>query len=288
MTGMKCGILPYAAADGPANMAWDEALLDAAANGGEAAYLRCYGWTVPTLSLGYFQRLAEIRADPRWQTVPIVRRLTGGGAIWHHHEVTYALAVPASHEQTRLNTALYRAVHEAIAAVLAEEGVTARRRGDGTPASWARRNRPALCFTDRDAEDIVIHGYKLVGSAQRRTMVRSSSRVLYSWHAPIESLSSEVSAMWRTFPARRNTGLTSSRCGFPGPWTWTLRPAPCRLRSAAGHPNGSRPGIATRPGPHPDSLDSAPKADYPDWGPRILDAEGSAPRPQEIRHSALM
>jgi lipoate-protein ligase A len=170
MTGMKCGILPYAAADGPANMAWDEALLDAAAHGGEAAYLRCYGWTVPTLSLGYFQRLAEIRADPRWQTVPIVRRLTGGGAIWHHREVTYALAVPASHEQTRPNTALYRAVHAAIAAVLAEAGVPARRRGDGTPASWAGRNRPALCFTDRDAEDIVIHAYKLVGSAQRRRL----------------------------------------------------------------------------------------------------------------------
>jgi lipoate-protein ligase A len=165
---MKCRILPYAAADGPANMALDEALLGAAATSGEAAYLRCYGWTVPTLSLGYFQRLAEIQADPRWQTVPMVRRLTGGGAIWHHHEVTYALAVPASHEQTRPNTALYRAVHAAIAAVLAEEGVPAGRRGDGTPARSAGRNRPALCFTDRDAEDIVIDGYKLVGSAQRR------------------------------------------------------------------------------------------------------------------------
>jgi lipoate-protein ligase A len=165
---MKCRILPYAVADGPANMALDEALLDAAATGGEAAYLRCYGWTVPTLSLGYFQRLAEIRADPRWHSVAIVRRLTGGGAIWHHDELTYALAVPASHPQARPNTALYRAVHAAIAAVLAEAGVTASRWGDGTPARGAGRNRPALCFTDRDTEDIVFHGYKLVGSAQRR------------------------------------------------------------------------------------------------------------------------
>jgi hypothetical protein len=65
MTGMKCRILPYAAADGPANMALDEALLAAVATGSPAAYLRCYGWSVPTLSLGYFQRLAEIRAGPR-------------------------------------------------------------------------------------------------------------------------------------------------------------------------------------------------------------------------------
>jgi lipoate-protein ligase A len=168
MTGMKCRILPFAAADGPANMALDEALLEAAATGGAAAYLRCYGWTVPTLSLGYFQRLAELRVDPRWQTVPVVRRLTGGGAIWHHDEVTYALAVPASHQQARPNSALYRAVHEAIVAVMAEQGVTAHRRGDDKSATSAGRNRPALCFTDRDAEDIVVHGYKLVGSAQRR------------------------------------------------------------------------------------------------------------------------
>src|SRR4051794_9107502 len=54
---MPCWVLPFSTADGPANMALDEALLDAAAGGGPGAYLRCYGWTVPTLSLGYFQRL---------------------------------------------------------------------------------------------------------------------------------------------------------------------------------------------------------------------------------------
>jgi lipoate-protein ligase A len=165
---MKGRILPYAAADGPANMALDEALLTAVARDGQAAYLRCYGWSVPTLSLGYFQRLAEIRADPRWQAVPVVRRLTGGGAIWHHHEVTYAVAVPPSHPQTRPNTALYRAVHAAIAEVLADRGVPAGRRGEDATRGWAGRNRPALCFTDQDAEDIVAQGLKLVGSAQRR------------------------------------------------------------------------------------------------------------------------
>ena len=90
---MTCFLLPYLMADGPANMALDEAMLEEAARG-DAAYLRFYGWTVPTLSLGYFQRMADVRADPRWAGVPIVRRPTGGGAIWHHHELTYAIAVP--------------------------------------------------------------------------------------------------------------------------------------------------------------------------------------------------
>ena len=52
---LTCRVLPYEASDGPANMALDEALLDAVAAGAESAYLRTYGWTEPTLSLGYFQ-----------------------------------------------------------------------------------------------------------------------------------------------------------------------------------------------------------------------------------------
>src|ERR1700678_3435608 len=98
MTGeTTCHVLPHEAADGPANMALDEALLETGANGAGPAYLRPYGWTTPTLSLGYFQRLAELQVEPRFQSVPLVRRLTGGGAIWHHHELTYALIIPAIH-----------------------------------------------------------------------------------------------------------------------------------------------------------------------------------------------
>lgn len=160
-------VLPYAVADGPANMALDEAMLEAAARG-DSAYLRFYGWSEPTLSLGYFQRIAEVRADPRWQGRPIVRRPTGGGAIWHHRELTYAVAVPPDSPMVRPNTALYRAVHGAIAAVLAERGIPAQRRGDASPGPGDGPDRPLLCFTGRDPEDIVGLGHKLVGSAQRR------------------------------------------------------------------------------------------------------------------------
>jgi lipoate-protein ligase A len=164
MTGL---VLPYSVADGPANMALDEAMLEAAASG-ERAYLRLYGWSVPTLSLGYFQRVAEARSDPRWQGRPVVRRPTGGGAIWHHHELTYAIAVPPSSPLVRPNTALYRAVHGAIAGLLVERGIPAHRRGEGDPTFRSKSERPLLCFTGHDPEDIVAVGQKLVGSAQRR------------------------------------------------------------------------------------------------------------------------
>ena len=60
-------------------------------------------------------------------SVPIVRRPTGGGAIWHHHEVTYALALPESHALARPSVRLYRAVHGAITGGLVGLGIGAVR-----------------------------------------------------------------------------------------------------------------------------------------------------------------
>jgi lipoyl(octanoyl) transferase len=149
-------------------MALDEAMLDAAAGGLAGAFLRAYGWSTPTLSLGYFQRLADIEAEPRWQGVPKVRRLSGGGAIWHHHELTYALAVPGSHPLARPNTKLYRAVHGAIADALAHLSVAARAGRDDVSPNDCEHTRALLCFAETGPEDIVANGVKIVGSAQRR------------------------------------------------------------------------------------------------------------------------
>ena len=89
---LTCRLLPYDFADGPTNMAADEVLLLAAEAG--VASLRFYGWSSPTLSLGYFQSEKVCRADPLLGSLPFVRRPTGGQALVHHHELTYALAVP--------------------------------------------------------------------------------------------------------------------------------------------------------------------------------------------------
>ena len=163
---MRCRIFPYEQADGPANMALDEALLDAVAAEPSQALLRTYGWSEPTLSLGYFQKISEAEADPRWHRVPIVRRPTGGGAIWHHHELTYALVIPAGHPLARPAATLYHAVHSALADLLRRHGVDTALRGALTPSPTAPP--PFLCFADRAAEDLVCQHAKIVGSAQRR------------------------------------------------------------------------------------------------------------------------
>jgi lipoate-protein ligase A len=181
---MRCRVFPYESADGPSNMAHDEAMLEAVAEDSSFALLRTYGWSEPTLSLGYFQPVALAEAEPRWRGQPHVRRPTGGGAIWHHHEMTYALVVPAAHPLARPSSALYHGVHSALARLLQARGVDARRRG---PAAAPRlTERPFLCFADHDPEDLVVHGIKIVGSAQRRRsgailqhgsmLLRSSSR----------------------------------------------------------------------------------------------------------------
>lgn len=136
-------------------------------NDSSTAFFRTYGWTVPTLSLGYFQSIREAESDPRWRSVPIVRRPTGGGAIWHHHELTYCVALPKSHPLGGGSRDLYAAVHGALAELLRAHGVAASRRG-GQSSHKIGESRGFLCFTDRDAEDIVAAGLKLVGSAQRR------------------------------------------------------------------------------------------------------------------------
>lgn len=163
---MICHVPPHLVADGPTNMAIDEAMLEFVARDPSTALFRTYGWSVPTLSLGYFQRWEEVEAASRWRNAAKVRRATGGGAIWHEHELTFSIVIPSTHPLTRPNIALYRAVHRATAELLAAQGVAVRRHGDVAPGAAA--SHPFLCFAGRDGEDLVADGVKLVGSAQRR------------------------------------------------------------------------------------------------------------------------
>ena len=60
--------------------------------------LRLYAWEKPTLSLGYHQKLTPENIDRcKLFGVPIVRRPTGGRAVLHDREVTYAITIPNGH-----------------------------------------------------------------------------------------------------------------------------------------------------------------------------------------------
>ena len=155
---------------GVRNMAFDEALLERALEG--ECTVRWYRWDEATVSLGYFQEDAGATDVSGLGLLPTVRRLTGGGAILHHHEWTYSCAVPSQHPLTQDPSAIYALVHRQIIAALAEQGLAPALRGEaGRTASTeigAGKERAFLCFGRGDPRDVIFRGHKIVGSAQRR------------------------------------------------------------------------------------------------------------------------
>ena len=154
-------LLPFEIADGPTNMAADEAMLVAAAEG--IASLRFYGWSPATLSLGYFQPAAARLSDPQLAVLPWVRRASGGATLVHDREITYALALPAGTTWEAGQNWMPR-FHGIIQAALAALGL-----GDdiGLVASNAIRGA-VLCFQRLTVGDLICRGQKVGGSAQRK------------------------------------------------------------------------------------------------------------------------
>jgi len=159
------------AADGVTNMAIDEALLVGVNRGLSPPTVRVYAWDPPTVSTGYSQDLArELDLDAcRRLGYGAVRRPTGGRAILHAGELTYAVA--GSSDEPPLGRAImdtYRAIAEALLASLEILGVRAglapvageavRKRGEPSPP----------CFASSSRFEVVHEGAKLIGSAQRR------------------------------------------------------------------------------------------------------------------------
>lgn len=92
-------LIPYRHFDAYTNMALDEAIMENVRAGRSRPTVRFYGWTPSAISIGYFQGLHyEVNvAACRAAGVDVVRRLTGGGAVYHDTagEVTYSLIAPA-------------------------------------------------------------------------------------------------------------------------------------------------------------------------------------------------
>lgn len=156
-----------APADGPTNMAADECLAAEADRVGGLC-VRVYGWSHTTISLGGFQGIAEARGLETIRGLPLVRRPSGGGAIVHGSDLTYAAAVPKGHPWGGAAQLLYDALHHAMVETLAARGVVV------WPERVAGGGHSFFCFDRRAVGDLVMQAgngnppAKVMGSAQRR------------------------------------------------------------------------------------------------------------------------
>jgi lipoyl(octanoyl) transferase len=210
---VNSGVLPVwwdPAADGPTNMAADELLAEEAVRR-DCLVIRVYGWIEPTVSLGAFQRLAEAEACAAIAGLPIVRRPSGGGAIIHGTDLTYAAAVPKAHPWGGTPQALYDGMHAAMVDVLRDLGFDARLHA---PSADDPPGDALLCFSRRSPGDVVVRrgdgpAAKVMGSAQRRlgTAVLQHGSVL-------------LAACPQVAVAARHAGLAELAAG---PVAWTAR-----------------------------------------------------------------
>ena len=153
--------------DGPGEAAWnmsvDEALLLEAPEAGPV--LRLYSWRAPALSLGYRQAAPDWLARCDELGVEIARRVTGGGAVLHADDLTYAVIAPIGTPELPDDLAgSYDWIRARLLAALDAAGFAAR-------AARAREGaaRLDLCFAGATGYEVELEGRKLIGSAQRRT-----------------------------------------------------------------------------------------------------------------------
>ncbi len=126
------------------NMAIDEALMFLSPQ----ITLRLYFWKPPAVSIGYFQSMRE-EVDvekARKMGVDLVRRITGGGAVYHKHEITYSFVAPKDMFPGSVLSS-YRKICYPLVLTLRKLGLHGQIGG---------------------VNDIVVEGKKISGSAQTR------------------------------------------------------------------------------------------------------------------------
>lgn len=145
------------------HMALDQALLDRAERTGEG-FLRCYRWEPWCLSFGRHEPALRRydRARIEAAGMDVVRRPTGGRAVWHARELTYAVVAPLAAFGGMQQA--YRQIHALLARAVEQLGGAASLAPDGRPLSPGA----GACFSSPAGGEVIALGRKLVGSAQLR------------------------------------------------------------------------------------------------------------------------
>ena len=157
------------AEDGATQMAIDQAMILEARSTAQPTF-RVYQWHPHCISLGYHQSQDIFDRDRcRQAQVDVVRRPTGGRAVFHAEELTYSAIIPFGiHDALDSAQSVYRIISEALAEAIRSLGVPAQleKRKPDLRAHY-QKDESASCFSATARHEVLIHGKKLIGSAQR-------------------------------------------------------------------------------------------------------------------------
>ncbi len=157
----KCRFINTGLSDAYTNMAIDEALL----NNVGGPVLRVYGWSPTALSIGYSQKRVH-NIDLEYcnnSGIPVVRRITGGRAVYHDNELTYSFILPNDKSVVPDSIALsYKKIASALQLVFEHFGISA------TLKERPGRGSQSLCYMSAGWYELLVNNKKISGSAQRR------------------------------------------------------------------------------------------------------------------------
>lgn len=158
---MQCRFIDTGANDAYVNMAIDEAILQNC----QIPALRVYSWSPNAVSVGYNQNAQkEINIDYcKKNNINVVRRLTGGKAVFHDKEVTYSFILPENFGllPKEINES-YKMIAKALILALKKINI------DAEIKKIPERVATPICFNSSNWHEILVNGKKISGSAQRR------------------------------------------------------------------------------------------------------------------------
>lgn len=169
---MTWRLITYRACNAFENMAIDEAIFRETIKHQKPPTLRFFGWRPKAVSIGYFQDLKnEINVNRcRLSGVDIVRRMTGGKAVYHHDDLTYSIAAAKTEKlfpDQIIGT--YEKISLCLARGLSLLGINAQLADTkAVPAPKDPELAPA-CFSTPSGKELLAGGRKICGSAQTRT-----------------------------------------------------------------------------------------------------------------------
>ncbi len=176
---------------GADNMARDVAIMEAVAAGQAPPTLRLYSWTPPCLSLGRHQSTDAADLEfCRREGIDVVRRPTGGRAVLHHLERTYAVVAPLGEAPLpRHLQDAYRRICSALVRACRGLGVAAELTGGEVNLALPGPRTAVPCFEAPAGGEVVVAGRKLIGSASRahRGVLLQHGAILLDWDGHLQA-----------------------------------------------------------------------------------------------------